>query len=209
MSFYKLLERLTPNEPLVQKKIIRALEMLEDLPITFKKQELSSFLDKVCQRVGLTSIPDESCDNLTLCGSIFVFDVNAKAPQNEIQAKVSLNNHTDVKLLESYLSDLLRHGKWWKFTMAVEYLAFLDAESFTQKIDLFKYQFGLEKDYEVISLFESPNEILKGHGKVEIFNGNYGVVLEYYRNYRANVILTKSDQFSLCILPEGVDHYIK
>jgi hypothetical protein len=216
LIFYKLLERLTSSlaEPHVKKKIIESLELLEDLPIAFKKQELSSFLLQVCEKAGLQSINDETSDNLTLCGSIFVFDVNPKSPQFEIKAKVSLASHTELKLLENYLSDLLRQGKWWRFTKAVEYLAFLDDQSSSGKIDLFKYQFGLEKDWEIIGEHESNqmNDLdskVTGHGKVTIFKGHYGVVLEYYPNYMANVILAKSDRFSLRILPEGVDQYLK
>lgn len=77
LTFYKLLESLTSSlgEQHVKKKIIQSLEMLEDLPIVFKKQELSGFLMQVCSRVGLQSITDEMSESLTLCGSIFVFDV--------------------------------------------------------------------------------------------------------------------------------------
>ena len=119
-----------------------------------------------------------------------------------------------VSLLENYLSDLLKYGKWWKFTKAFEYLSFLDQQSSAGEIDLFKYQFGLEKDWKMIADYEAGlmNDLdskVAGHGKISVFDKNYGVVLEYYQNYTANVTITKSENFSLRLLPDAADQYLK
>lgn len=127
---------------------------------------------------------------------------------------MTLASHTDVALMENYLSKLLRDGKWWRLSKAFEYLSFLDNQSIMSNIDLFKYQFGLEKDWVMISDYETNqmNDLdskVNGHGKISVFDKYYGVVLEYFQNYTAHVMLSKSTQFSLKVLPEGVDQYLK